>query len=605
MSRNHTLVNFNMTEFIKAIVMIMMCMAMAIAQVTFTDVTQEAFGDTTIQGSGIAWGDYNNDGFEDVFLTGRGLFRNNGDATFTDVSEDVGIEIDDHSRFSVTGVAWADIDNDGYLDVCRVGDVGYDNRLWRNNGDTPGASGTFTDISASAGILTVPTIGIKPIWGDYDNDGFVDLFFSNGAPLVFLFRNNGNRTFSDVTVAAGLYGPYGGGAEWADYDNDGDLDLFIAPDGDKNYFFENRGDGTFMEVTEESGLNRVVDNTGSRGSVVWGDYDNDGYLDLYEAIVRQSNYLYKNKGDGTFMNVTAEAGSEALEDSLGDGLAVAWGDYDNDGYLDLYLVGMSDIDNLPDHLFRNNGDGTFTDAATEAEVGAEGNWGIAWCDYDNDGDIDLILSTFNGSIRLLKNNGNLNNWLQIRLSGTLSNRAGIGAKVIMVSENLSQMREVSGGSGLFDQSSLPVEFGLGLDAIVDSLIIRWPSGIVDTYTNIDVNQFFTAIEGDTIITAIDDIPLDRHSVPVNFQLFQNYPNPFNSTTKIRYDLASNGKVKIKIYNLLGEEVMTLVDATQVTGTYEVLWNGKNDKGGDVASGLYLYRIQAGNFVQSKKLVLLP
>ncbi len=604
MSRNHTLVNFNMTEFIKAIVMIMMCMAMAIAQVTFTDVTQEAFGDTTIQGSGIAWGDYNNDGFEDVFLTGRGLFRNNGDATFTDVSEDVGIEIDDHSRFSVTGVAWADIDNDGYLDVCRVGDVGYDNRLWRNNGDTPGASGTFTDISASAGILTVPTIGIKPIWGDYDNDGFVDLFFSNGAPLVFLFRNNGNRTFSDVTVAAGLYGPYGGGAEWADYDNDGDLDLFIAPDGDKNYFFENRGDGTFMEVTEESGLNRVVDNTGSRGSVVWGDYDNDGYLDLYEAIVRQSNYLYKNKGDGTFMNVTAEAGSEALEDSLGDGLAVAWGDYDNDGYLDLYLVGMSDIDNLPDHLFRNNGDGTFTDAATEAEVGAEGNWGIAWCDYDNDGDIDLILSTFNGSIRLLKNNGNLNNWLQIRLSGTLSNRAGIGAKVIMVSENLSQMREVSGGSGLFDQSSLPVEFGLGLDAIVDSLIIRWPSGIVDTYTNIDVNQFFTAIEGDTIITAIDDIPLDRHSVPVNFQLFQNYPNPFNSTTKIRYDLASNGKVKIKIYNLLGEEVMTLVDATQVTGTYEVLWNGKNDKGGDVASGLYLYRIQAGNFVQSKKLVLL-
>ena len=604
MSRNHTLVNFNMTEFIKAIVMIMMCMAMAIAQVTFTDVTQETFGDTTIQGSGIAWGDYNNDGFEDVFLTGRGLFRNNGDATFTDVSEDVGIEIDDHSRFSVTGVAWADIDNDGYLDVCRVGDVGYDNRLWRNNGDTPGASGTFTDISASAGIITVPTIGIKPIWGDYDNDGFVDLFFSNGAPLVFLFRNNGNRTFSDVTVAAGLYGPYGGGAEWADYDNDGDLDLFIAPDGDKNYFFENRGDGTFMEVTEESGLNRVVDNTGSRGSVVWGDYDNDGYLDLYEAIVRQSNYLYKNKGDGTFMNVTAEAGSETLEDSLGDGLAVAWGDYDNDGYLDLYLVGMSDIDNLPDHLFRNNGDGTFTDAATEAEVGAEGNWGIAWCDYDNDGDIDLILSTFNGSIRLLKNNGNLNNWLQIRLSGTLSNRAGIGAKVIMVSENLSQMREVSGGSGLFDQSSLPVEFGLGLDAIVDSLIIRWPSGIVDTYTNIDVNQFFTAIEGDTIITAIDDIPLDRHSVPVNFQLFQNYPNPFNSTTKIRYDLASNGKVKIKIYNLLGEEVMTLVDATQVAGTYEVLWNGKNDKGSDVASGLYLYRIQAGNFVQSKKLVFL-
>ncbi len=604
MSRNHTLVNFNMTEFIKAIVMIMMCMAMAIAQVTFTDVTQETFGDTTIQGSGIAWGDYNNDGFEDVFLTGRGLFRNNGDATFTDVSEDVGIEIDDHSRFSVTGVAWADIDNDGYLDVCRVGDVGYDNRLWRNNGDTPGASGTFTDISASAGIITVPTIGIKPIWGDYDNDGFVDLFFSNGAPLVFLFRNNGNRTFSDVTVAAGLYGPYGGGAEWADYDNDGDLDLFIAPDGDKNYFFENRGDGTFMEVTEVSGLNRVVDNTGSRGSVVWGDYDNDGYLDLYEAIVRQSNYLYKNKGDGTFMNVTAEAGSETLEDSLGDGLAVAWGDYDNDGYLDLYLVGMSDIDNLPDHLFRNNGDGTFTDAATEAEVGAEGNWGIAWCDYDNDGDIDLILSTFNGSIRLLKNNGNLNNWLQIRLSGTLSNRAGIGAKVIMVSENLSQMREVSGGSGLFDQSSLPVEFGLGLDAIVDSLIIRWPSGIVDTYTNIDVNQFFTAIEGDTIITAIDDIPLDRHSVPVNFQLFQNYPNPFNSTTKIRYDLASNGKVKIKIYNLLGEEVMTLVDATQVAGTYEVLWNGKNDKGSDVASGLYLYRIQAGNFVQSKKLVFL-
>jgi hypothetical protein len=406
------------------------------------------------------------------------------------------------------GMAWGDYDNDGHLDLYLV-NSGSANKLFRNNGN-----GTFTDVTAAP--LNSNAGGRSAVWGDYDNDGDLDLYLVNFGSANKLFRNNGDGTFTDVTTGALADNGNGAAAAWADYDNDGYVDLYISKENQPNKLLHNNGDGTFTDVTPAT-----LADAGQSEGVAWGDYDNDGDLDLYVANLGTANKLFRNDGGGNFTDVSASAG---VNDAF-NGTGVAWGDYDNDGDLDLFLVNAQ---TGTDKLFRNNGDGTFTDVSNLLPVDSGNGRSVAWGDYDNDGDLDLYITNFGQANKLFRNDngtfvdatagtplgdtgnsrgaawgdfdgdGDLdlylvnsgaanklfrndqpagNHWLEVKLVGTISNKSAIGARVTVVAGGVSRMQEVSGGSGFLSQNSLPIEFGLGASNTIDSLIVNWPSGV--------------------------------------------------------------------------------------------------------------------------------
>jgi hypothetical protein len=447
--------------------------------VSYTEVAPAAGMDDPGGGAGMAWGDYNNDGYLDLFIVNRDdrpwpdvLFMNNGDGTFTDVTAGAGIGSDGHH-----GATWGDYDNDGDLDLYVV-DIFSQNFLYRNNGD-----GTFDDVTSDAGVGNAGD-GRLGAWIDYDNDGHLDLYVTNYGTNV-LYKNNGDGTFRDVAEEAGVAysGPCAGQA-WGDFDNDGHADLFLTAHTEPSLLYHNNGDGTFIEVAADAG---VAAPAPGWAAPVWGDYSNDGYLDLYVAR-DGANFLYRNNGDRTFSDVTAEAGVGNAE--LGEG--TVFGDYDNDGHLDLYVSN----EGQPNALYRNDGNGTFADVGALAGVDHAGaGQGTAFGDYDNDGDLDLYVMVMDDANLLYQNNGNNYHWLHVKTTGVLSNRDGIGARVSVTSGTLSQIREVSGGCGSFgSQDSLPVEFGLGTYAGPVTVEVRWPSGIMQTLTGVVTNQVIDVVE---------------------------------------------------------------------------------------------------------------
>jgi hypothetical protein len=465
------------------------CLALGTAgvaqQPTFTEVGSSAGVNDAGEGLGMAWGDYDSDGNLDPVVTNMStfcrLFSNNGDSTFTDVAATAGIMVDSQGR----GVSWGDCDDDGDLDLyMTIG--GAANKLYRNNGDS-----TFTDVAATAGVDD-PGPGTAAAWADYDRDGDLDLYAANGGAANRLYRNNGDRTFTEIGAVAGVNNTGNSvGAAWGDYDGDGDPDLYVTRPSasDPNLLYRNNGDSTFTEVGASAGM----DASNFAVGAAWADYDNDGYLDLYVTRSNVSpNLLYRNNGNvnGTFTEVGGLAGVNASTYSHG----IAWGDYDNDGALDLYVS----VHRAPNLMFRNNGDGTFTEVAAIMGMNDSGGGrGVAWADYDNDGDLDLHLVNDHpdGPIdRLFRNNGTSYRWLVVSLVGTVDNTAGIGARVTAVTSSTRQRRDVDGGSGYYSQPSLPVEFGFGLTTTVDSLIVQWPTGMVQTLTNVATNQILTVTQ---------------------------------------------------------------------------------------------------------------
>ncbi len=449
------------------------------ASPVFDGVAAAASVDDMGDGLGVAWGDYDGNGFVDLYVAQGGmiggetdiLYANQGNGTFVNASGPAGMG-DAGATF---GATWGDYDNDGDLDLY-VTRYNQSNLLYANNGD-----GTFTEVSAAAGVDNAGD-STSAAWVDYDIDGLLDLFVVGEWSANALYRNNGDGTFSDVATAAGLAD--GGwqreeGVAWGDYNNDGMPDLYIANDG-PNPLYRNNGDGTFTEV---GGLSGVADPRFSRGAA-WGDFDNDGDLDLYVTNYLDESALYRNDG-GTFTDVSAAAGVN----DPGGGIGVTLGDYDNDGYLDIFIVNSG-----PNALYLNNGDGTFTQ---HPGLTHDGNaHGVASADYDNDGDLDVyVTNREDGNPNLLyRNRGNANHWLHVRLVGSHSNADGIGARVRVVSGGMSQIREVNGGSGFASQDSLPAEFGLGTQGNTVTLEVTWPSGVVDTLTGIAVDQVVTVTE---------------------------------------------------------------------------------------------------------------
>ncbi|NIR47685.1 T9SS type A sorting domain-containing protein [candidate division KSB1 bacterium] len=537
--------------------------------------------------SGANWVDFDGNGTLDIFVADGGehndLHSNNGDGTFTkidagDLTGDFGGKI---------GATWGDIDNDGDLDVFAA-DFSGENSLYRNEG------GVFVEIFAPTNELPEDRFGwLSSSWIDVENDGDLDLYAASFLPESggnAFYKNDVSGNFSRVTegeIATDLLSTFS--VAWADYDNDGDSDLFLGNEGD-NSLYVNHGDGTFVKIT----TGEIVNDGGGSQSASWGDYDNDGDQDLFVANNQgEPNFLYSNNGDGTFSKVLQ--GAIVTERNTSGNSS--WADFDNDGDLDLLIGNAGFIE-----LFSNEGNGTFE----QVDVGifrVNSARSSIWGDYDRDGDLDLFVIGDRRQNFLYTNMGNENHWLNIQCLGIVSNSSAIGTKVrvkaVIDGRPTWQMREISSQTGYLSQNSLHAAFGLGDVALIDSVMIQWPSGQVDITTGVAVNRFYTAIEGQGVTSVESAEP-----VPTNFSLKQNYPNPFNPTTTISYTLPSKTDVKLRIFNLLGQEIRLLIDEEQGTGSHKVQWDGRDELGRTVATGVYVYRLESEEFVRSRKMILL-
>ncbi len=495
-------------------------------------------------GGGVTFFDYNRDGALDIYLVNGAalpgwdtletptnhLYRNNGDGTFIDVTQEAGVG-DAHYGL---GCCVGDYDNDSYLDLY-VTNFG-PNVLYHNNGD-----GTFTDVTSRARVGD-PGFSTGCAFADYDNDGDLDLFVANYVLLDLmdrpecsqrgiraycrpeeylsaqdtLYRNNGDGTFTDMTQQARLTSLGRGlGAVWGDMDGDGHVDLFVANDRMENFLYQNQGDGTFVEIGEFAGVALNEHGYAESGmGTSFGDYNNDGLLDLivtnYQA---QTNTLYENRGGASFWDVTSV--SRLSEPTL---IPLSWGtefvDLDNDGWLDLFFANghLEDAIELLEEvgtykqrnqLFWNRRDGTFVDISAACGTGLliqKSSRGATFGDYDNDGDMDILISNIGDPPDLLRNDTpRISQWLGVSLVGTHANRDGIGARVTVTVGETQQSREVKSGASYLSQNDLRLLFGLGLAKKVDTLTIRWPSGTVDQISDVPAGQWISVVEGNHAI----------------------------------------------------------------------------------------------------------
>lgn len=545
----------------------------ASSPVQFVDVAREAglhipnvWGDPNhkryiieAKGSGIAFFDYDQDGWLDIYLTngtqlGKSwpaaqaptshLYKNNRDGTFSDVTEKSGLARTGWQ----TGVCVGDYDNDGWDDLfcCFWGH----NILFHNNAD-----GTFTDVTRKAGVYDA-----KVRWGagctflDYDRDGHLDLFVCNyirldpaqtpaphdppscqwkGIPVMcgprgltgdtnVLFHNNGDGTFTDVSEKSGILKPgprYSITAVSSDFDNDGWPDIYVAVDSEPSILFHNNHDGTFTDIAVMAGCAYSENGHEQAGmGVAVGDYDCDGWLDIFKTnFADDTCNLYRNNGDGTFSDVTFASGIGI------NNQYVAWGcgfvDYDNDGWPDIIQVNGHVYPEIGGHeigqtfknprlVYKNMGNGQFKDVSAIMGPGITEHFssrGAAFGDYDNDGDIDALVLNMSDLPSLLRNDGgNKQNWIKLKLIGTKCNRTAIGARARAIVGRHSQIDEVRSGSSVMSQNDLRLHFGLGNADVVDLIEVKWPTTQkIERFAKVKANQILTIREGSGIVSPLE------------------------------------------------------------------------------------------------------
>jgi len=508
----------------------------------FTDITKSAgitfrhsYGDHHLDnivegtGGGACFFDYNNDGFMDIYfvtgvwtkgvsdndgrdlrgkLSGR-LYKNNGDGTFTDVTEKAGVA----STVFGSGCSAADYDNDGYVDLYLL-NYGA-NTLYHNNGD-----GTFTDVSKKSG-LDDPRWSVSAVWFDYNNDGWLDVYVGNyllyddgkfrdfypaqgypgplsysGQPSI-LYRNNGDGTFTDVTKEAGLWKPNGRAMSVtaADFNNDGLMDIFCANDAMENYFYEGAPGGKFVEKALEADLAFSEHGQGvSSMGPFFADVNRDGWLDIFVPNLNYVSLFVYNPQRHAYDNRADAAGLAAIL-----GQYAGWGsvifDYDHDGWPDIFTVhGNAHHEYVQeDTLVRNKGDGTFEDVSRKAGAFFNEKYvgrGGSWADIDNDGDIDLLVINLNDAPKLLRNEGaNKKPWLMVdaRLKFPTGSRTAIGARVTVTANGLRMIDDVNPVRGYLSQGDPRLHFGLGGAQQAD-VEIRWPDGVIERFAGVKANQ---------------------------------------------------------------------------------------------------------------------
>lgn len=460
--------------------------AIAAAGMDFQKVVVPGFGAIPSSPMAAAWGDFDRDGRPDLAVAsfpGVDLFRNTPEGLIP-----ANPLIPDRETWNAIGVNWVDYDNDGDLDLFVVGSQGAGHALYRNDGGSK-----FVRDTANPTLLT-PTLGMGSTWADADQDGWLDVVISNGggaaAEVAPLFLGSPTGVFQRVeTGPMATLASYGSGATWGDPDGDGDPDLFAyAAWSGPNLYFRNAGDGSF-DRPSPSPFDAPGGPVGGAGAA-WGDYDNDGDLDLFVSAGGAENGLYRNGGDGQFTLIDS-----VTRRTTGNPNGVVWADFDNDGWLDLLMANRTGSP----HLFRNNGAGDFA-AVTSGELPQqpEGSNGIAVGDYDGDGDLDVVLANWPGSKpTLYANVGATNRWLRIRLSGASSNRDGLGAVVRVTAStgagSWTQMRQVGGEDGWGTQEAV-AHFGLGSAAQATNVRVEWPSGVVSTFEQVPANQVLTVAE---------------------------------------------------------------------------------------------------------------
>jgi hypothetical protein len=474
----------NFRRVILVVLTVVLTATAAQSQIVFTDITLEAgVGLDGWLTESVAWGDYDNDGDEDLYLTVNGpnhLFRNDGGGQFTDVTEEARVGND---LFSV-GTAFGDLDNDGDLDLYVVNfDAGLD-VLYRNDGPVgPGGAYRFTDVTVSAGT-TLERSSRGMAFVDFDRDGLLDIFV-NAIGLNILYRNLGNLRFQNVAGALGVdQDDQGVGVVASDVDNNGWPDLFTGNRSNQmSNLYLNDG-GVFEDVAGRTGISL----RGLGMGVAAFDGDNDLDIDLYWTCwPNVPNAYYENLGN-RFENV---APASATDDPLGWGISVNAGDVDLDGWQDFFVTNGFDPTTTPNVLFRNLGNGSFSDITDVLGGGAFDGRGVAFADFDNDGDLDLVVTSDSGEPnRLWRNDSETgHHWFGLRLRGTKSNMSAIGARVVVTTADGSYVQEVSGGAGRGSQNSLPLEFGLGSATLIESVTIRWPSGAEQTLRRVRVDRY--------------------------------------------------------------------------------------------------------------------
>ena len=531
-------------------------------------------------GGGVSFFDYNNDGWDDITIAtenGESLkvYQNLQDGFFI---PEANLSIPNLSRQKQP--VWVDIDNDGDYDLFLSSD-NQGNRLYKNE------SNQLIDITVAAGLPTENLFTHGASWGDYNNDSFLDLFISNRDPIQqipnFLFKNNGDGTFTNVSIAAGI----GAGshlsfcATFFDYDNDGWQDIYVANDktSTQNLLYHNNQDGTFTEMGESSLTNIAIDAM----STTIGDYNNDGWFDIYVTNGIDGNYFFRNNQDGTFSNIAMQTGTTFN--------SAAWGalflDAENDGDLDLYVSSEFDGSNpnlLSAALYENQSpnvfsildNGSFSNDTNESYANAIG-------DIDNDGFPEILVSNSNNeNIDLWKNSTNpLNNWLKVKLQGTQSNRQGIGSTIEIKLGNDRQYRYTLCGEGYMGQNSAYEFIGLKGNTIIDYVKVTWLSGMQDIFYNVQANQALTIIEGTS---------------PLSIDVFNNqepniYPNPV--TDYLNIDSIST-PFSYKLYDASGR---------LICGATTSLSNKKIDVG-HIKAGVYVLTISTNGISTTKQIIKL-
>ncbi len=577
-------------------------------QFIFRDVSEEA----GIGGIGrSAWGDFDNDGWEDFLVNGRTLYRNNGDGTFDNVSEQAGITDGNPSH----GGTWGDFDNDGWLDfIAFTSNSERQEIIFRNNGD-----GTFYNANEEFffehGNNPTGACG----WGDANGDGFLDLYIANseywndGNPQYFrdhfYIYSDEFTLFLDYTpqeIARRTY--YGRSVAWCDFDMDDDLDFYLSNYRlHPNFLFVNEGgeNHEFNDEAAERGVRGYL-NQGAYGHTIgssWADFDNDGDFDLivgnfahpwglpWQDIVM----LCRNSGapDYTFEDIQAESGIKYCETVF----CPAWGDYDNDGWLDVFISSV--YDGRQPFMYRSAQDGeTFENVNYETGFHANcyNSNGVTWCDWDHDGDLDLAI----GNGGFYENTGSEGDWVEFVLHGTSQtvNRFAFGSQAFVYVDDRQYLRQVEGGAGAEgSQNSMTLHYGLGEAGKVDSLIVKWMGGETDRYYDIPVNMRWDVYEGEELIVS----PTRPGEVlaPGSFELSSLYPNPFNDHLNVEFTIKTTNRLKIDVYDSHGRKVDSLTDKNYEAGTHNLTWTAFSMPAGSYA----LQAVHSGGVV-SRKVVLL-